>query len=95
MCVAVPFELKEINGAEAVAVRGGLCRKINISFIQDPKPGEYVLVHAGFAIEKVDSAQAVSDLQTAAQLQKELEKISQEIRQRQEQLQGRDVEAQE
>lgn len=95
MCVAVPFELKEINGAEAVAVRGGLSRQINISFIQDPQPGEYVLVHAGFAIEKVDSAQAVSDLQTAARLQEELEKISQEIRQRQEQLQGRGVETQE
>ena len=88
MCVAVPFELKEINGTEAVAVRGGIGRKINISFIPDPKPGEYVLVHAGFAIEKVKSAQAASDLQTAEELRQELEKISLEIKQRQEKLQG-------
>lgn len=79
MCLAVPFRLKTIEGTEAVAERDGVSRKIRVDFIADPKAGEYVLVHAGFAIERVEAPQAEADLQTARELQTELQKISQEI----------------
>ncbi len=63
MCLAVPLRIKEINGEDAVAERDGVSRKIKVGFIKDPKPGDYVIVHAGFAIERVDEQQAIDDLE--------------------------------
>lgn len=82
MCLAVPFELKEINGTEALAERDGISRRIRVDFIESPKAGDYVLVHAGFAIERVEQVQAEEDLQTARELAEELQKISEEINSR-------------
>ncbi len=69
MCLAVPLRIKEINGDDAVAERDGVSRKIKIGFIQDPKPGDYVIVHAGFAIERVDEQQALDDLEAWKEFQ--------------------------
>jgi hydrogenase expression/formation protein HypC len=52
MCLAVPAKLVEINGDRATIEIGGLRRPIRIPFIPDPKIGDYVLVHAGFALRK-------------------------------------------
>jgi len=52
MCVAIPVKIISINGDEAVAETGGVRRKIIVSLVEAPKPGDYVLVHAGFAIKK-------------------------------------------
>ena len=62
MCLAVPLKLIEINGNEAVAESMGLRRKIRVDYIDSPKPGEYVMVHAGFAIERLPEEQALEDL---------------------------------
>ena len=69
MCLAVPLRIKEINGEDAVAERDGVSRKIKVGFIQDPKPGDYVIVHAGFAIERVDEQQAIDDLEAWKEFQ--------------------------
>lgn len=59
MCLAVPVKIEEITGSNtAVGVMSGVRRTIDISLIEDPKPGEYVLLHAGFAIEKIDENEA-------------------------------------
>ena len=63
MCLAVPLRLVEINGKEAVAESMGLKRKIRVDFIEEPKIGDYVMVHAGFAIERVPERQALDDLE--------------------------------
>ncbi|MBO6164102.1 MAG: HypC/HybG/HupF family hydrogenase formation chaperone [Lachnospiraceae bacterium] len=62
MCLAVPLRIQEIHGSDAVAERDGVRRKIKVGFIADPKVGDYVMVHAGFAIEKVEEQQALDDL---------------------------------
>lgn len=62
MCLAIPFRLSEINGKEAMGELDGVKRKIRIDFIKDPHEGEYVLVHAGFAIQKIDKEQAEENL---------------------------------
>ncbi|MBR0130904.1 MAG: HypC/HybG/HupF family hydrogenase formation chaperone [Firmicutes bacterium] len=69
MCLAVPLRIKEINGEDAVAERDGVSRKIKVGFIKDPKPGDYVIVHAGFAIERVDEQQAIDDLEAWKEFQ--------------------------
>jgi len=52
MCLAIPAKIVSINGEEAVAEIQGVRRKIIVSLINQPRVGDYVLIHAGFAIRK-------------------------------------------
>ena len=71
MCQAVPLRLVEINGKEALGESMGLKRKIRVDFIEEPKVGDYIMVHAGFAIERVPEKQALEDLEAWAELDSE------------------------
>ncbi len=64
MCLAVPLKLIEIDGNDAVGEALGMRRKIRVDFIEEPKPGDYVIVHAGFAIERLPEQQAMDDLES-------------------------------
>ena len=68
MCLAVPLRIVEINGREAVAESMGMKRKIRVDFIDNPRVGEYMIVHAGFAIERLPEEQALADLETWEEL---------------------------
>ena len=70
MCLAIPLKITEINGREAVAESMGMRRKIRVDFIEDPKIGEYVIVHAGFAIERLPEKQGREDLESWEELVK-------------------------
>ena len=63
MCLAIPLKITEINGKEAVGEAMGMQRKIRVDFIDDVKIGEYVMVHAGFAIERLPQQEALDDLE--------------------------------
>ncbi len=52
MCLAVPAKIVEISGADAVVEISGVRRSANVAFIENPAVGDYVLLHAGFAIQK-------------------------------------------
>ena len=69
MCLAVPLKLIEVNGNEAVAESSGLTRKIRVDFIDTPKVGDYVIVHAGFAIERLPEEQALFDIGVLEEMQ--------------------------
>jgi hydrogenase expression/formation protein HypC len=69
MCLAVPLKLIEINGKTAIGEAMGVSREIRVDFIRDPKPGDYVIVHAGFAIERMSPQQADLDLQAWAEVE--------------------------
>ena len=43
-------------------------RKLRVDFIPEPKVGDYVIVHAGFAIERLPEEQALEDLETWEEL---------------------------
>ena len=68
MCLAVPLRLIEINGKDAVGEAMGMRRAVRVDFIPEPKLGDYVIVHAGFAIERLEEAQALEDLETWEEL---------------------------
>lgn len=61
MCLAVPAEVKSIKGHEATVDYGGVSRKANISLV-DAKVGDYVIVHAGYAIQVMDKDEAEKTL---------------------------------
>ncbi|MEK7576299.1 MAG: HypC/HybG/HupF family hydrogenase formation chaperone [Patescibacteria group bacterium] len=54
MCLAVPGKIIEVDGKKAVVDFGGIRRRVDTSFIENPVVGEYVIVHVGFAIQKVE-----------------------------------------
>ena len=62
MCLAVPLKLIEINGKEAVGESLGMRRAVRVDFIENPQIGDYVIVHAGFAIERLPEEQALEDI---------------------------------
>lgn len=58
MCLGIPMKIVAIKGSDGLVESGGLRRKANFSFLKKPKIGDYVLIHAGFAIEKVKESEA-------------------------------------
>ncbi|MFP4001625.1 MAG: HypC/HybG/HupF family hydrogenase formation chaperone [Candidatus Natronoplasma sp.] len=62
MCLAVPGLIEEIKGDTAEIDFGGVTREANISLV-DADIGDYVIVHAGYAIEKMDEEEAEKSLE--------------------------------
>lgn len=62
MCLAVPLKVIQINGNDAVGESLGIRRDIRIDFVKDINLGDYVIVHAGFAIEKIEKEVALENL---------------------------------
>ncbi|MCX9014036.1 MAG: HypC/HybG/HupF family hydrogenase formation chaperone [Candidatus Methanoperedens sp.] len=63
MCLAVPARIVSIDGDEAVLDYGGVTRKANLSMLSEANIGDYVLVHVGYAISKMDEAEALETLE--------------------------------
>jgi len=62
MCLSVPAKVISISGLHAkVSVRGTLI-EISLQLLDDIQPGDYVLVHAGFALEKIAPERAAETL---------------------------------
>ena len=57
MCLAVPLKIVEIDGLNGVGEVEGLRPPHEADFIKEPRVGEYVIVHAGFAIERLGEEQ--------------------------------------
>ncbi len=58
MCLAVPMKIEKIDKTEALVSAGPLKARVNIQLLPSVKRGDYVLVHAGLAIEKLDPRKA-------------------------------------
>lgn len=58
MCLAIPMKLVEINGASGIVEAGGVRRRIGLDLIEDVTLGDYFIVHAGYAIEKLSPEEA-------------------------------------
>lgn len=75
MCLAVPLKIVEINGKDAVGERHGIRRNIRLDFTESAQIGNYVIVHAGFAIEKIDAAQAEANLAAIQEVEDALREL--------------------
>ena len=62
MCLAIPMKILKIEGDRAIVSAGRVERRIGINFLSNPRIGDYVMVHAGFAIEKLDRKKAEETL---------------------------------
>jgi hydrogenase expression/formation protein HypC len=76
MCLAVPGELLSIDGDDPLFRSGrvsfaGVVRQANLAYVPEAKVGDYVLVHAGFALTVIDPAEAARMLETIAEIELE------------------------
>ena len=62
MCLAIPGKVIKIDSEMATIDVGGVKRSASLMLLADVEVGDYVIVHAGFAIHKVDSGEAQASL---------------------------------
>jgi hydrogenase expression/formation protein HypC len=72
MCWAVPTKIVEVDGDVGKVEISGAVREVGLCLIEDPRPGDYVLIHAGFAIQKVDEEEAHETLRIFEELHRQL-----------------------
>lgn len=72
MCLAIPLKVTAIEGNTALVEQGGVSRSIRIDFIDDVQLGDFLLVHTGIAIQKVDPQGAESTLQIIRRIADEI-----------------------
>ena len=63
MCLAIPSRIVSIEDNMAVIDVDGVRRQASLLLLEDPRIGEWVIVHAGFAIQKMDETAALETLE--------------------------------
>jgi hydrogenase expression/formation protein HypC len=76
MCLAVPLRVIEIEGKMARVESGGAQTRCRVDLLGDVAVGDYVLVHAGLAIGRLDEEEAQETLRLLRQLDRPVEKRS-------------------
>ncbi len=62
MCLAIPMRVTAVDGATATVEQEGVSHDVRVDFVPEVRVGDYVLVHAGMAIECVDAEDAAETL---------------------------------
>ena len=76
MCLAIPGKIVSLHDTAATVDFNGIRRNVNISFLGDAAVvGEYVLVHVGFAIQKVDKRAAEETYKALEDADKEIKEM--------------------
>ncbi len=68
MCIALPCKLVEVNGDQGVMEIGGTRHTVLLDLVDGVKEGDYVIVHAGYAISKVEEGEALARLQLVSEM---------------------------
>lgn len=73
MCLAIPMKLVQVDGPSGKVLEGGIRREVRLDLV-DPPPrvGQYLLIHAGYAIQVLDEDEAEETLELLRQAYPEL-----------------------
>ncbi len=71
MCLGIPVKIIEIEKNVARVDAGGLLRDVSLDLCPDASVGDYVLIHAGFAIQRLDEEEAEETLELLRQMAEE------------------------
>lgn len=82
MCLAIPARVVErLENDQAVVEVGGVRNNISLMLVDGVEVGDYVIVHVGFAITRLDAEEAEKSLALFAEIARHLEQQSNEIHQ--------------
>ncbi|UCH87477.1 MAG: HypC/HybG/HupF family hydrogenase formation chaperone [Dehalococcoidia bacterium] len=68
MCLAIPARVTQIDQGLGLVEVGGVVREASFMLLPDAQVGDYVLLHAGYALQKVDEAEAEETIRLLAEL---------------------------
>jgi hydrogenase expression/formation protein HypC len=72
MCLAIPGRITQIDDTQFMRMGkvdfGGVVRDVSLAYLPDIQVGDYVIVHTGFAISRLDEADARETLQLLAEM---------------------------
>lgn len=69
MCLAIPVQITELlDGNRALASAGGIVREIDTTLVDELQLGDYVILHVGYALSKLDEAEALQTLALMADI---------------------------
>jgi len=69
MCLAIPARVEEMTGADTAIVNlGGVRKEISLALVEDVAVGDYVIVHVGYALQKLDPEEAERTLLMFAEM---------------------------
>ncbi len=83
MCLAIPAQIVELADTEAMTAKAelsGVRRLVSLALCPDARPGDWVLVHVGFALQQIDEAEARETLSLLESMGELYEQELQEIR---------------
>jgi hydrogenase expression/formation protein HypC len=72
MCLSIPAKILTIDGNTAKASVGGAIVTTSLHLVDDVKIGDYVLIHTGFALEKISAEEALETIRIIRDLDKEM-----------------------
>jgi hydrogenase expression/formation protein HypC len=75
MCLSIPAKVKSIDGDMAIVSMGGTEYNASLQMVEDIRVGDYILLHTGFAIQKIDKEEAMEIFKLFG----ELEEIERQI----------------
>ena len=67
MCLAIPAEVIAIDGDTAQVSVGGIKKEVSLALVEDVSVGDYVLLHVGYALNKISAEEAEKTLQLFAE----------------------------
>jgi len=70
MCLAIPMKIQKIEGGKGLVEIGGVQRQIGLDLLSEVHVGDYVIVHAGYAIQKLDENEALETLAIIAEMER-------------------------
>jgi len=73
MCLGIPMKLTSRDGDTGIVVLEGVERKVNLSLVEEAEIGDYLIIHAGFAIERLEPEQAEETLELFRELARAVE----------------------
>ena len=71
MCLSIPGKIIRINGDLAEVSVGGTIVNVGLQMVDHVKEGDYVLVHAGFALQKINEKEALETLKLFREMSEE------------------------
>jgi hydrogenase expression/formation protein HypC len=74
MCYAIPAKVLQLVGDTATVDYGGVVKTVNVSLIDELAIGDFILIHAGFGIQKLEKDAANATLQVLRNYIEEIEK---------------------
>ena len=69
MCLAIPARIEQLTPPDGAIVNlGGVRKEISLALVEDAAVGDYVIVHVGYALQKLDEEEALLTLATFAEM---------------------------